>query len=190
MTEDARELPRPLEDYREYLCILARARFHPRLRGKLDASDVVQQALLNAHQGLGQFRGRTEGELAAWLRQILANSLADEIDKALAKKRDLAREQVLGAGLDESSARLEAWLVADQSSPSQRVSREEQLLRLARALAQLPEDQRQAVELKHLHGLSVEETGRQLGRSKAAVVGLLFRGMKRLRLLLEEPEPE
>jgi RNA polymerase sigma-70 factor (ECF subfamily) len=190
VTEDTRDPPRPLEEYRDYLGVLVRARLDPRLRGKLDASDIVQQALLKAHQGMGQFRGSTEGELAAWLRQILANSLADAMRAFGPGMRDLAREQVLRAGLDESSARLEAWLAADQSSPSQRASREEQVLRLTQALAQLPADQRRAVELKHLHGLSVAETGRQLGKSKAAVVGLLFRGMKRLRQLLGEPEPE
>jgi RNA polymerase sigma-70 factor, ECF subfamily len=189
MTGEAHEPPRPLEKYREYLSLLARTRLDPRLRGKCDASDIVQQTLLKAHQSLDQFRGRSEGELAAWLRQILANHLTDAMRAFGPGRRDLAREQSLQAGLEESSARLEAWLAADQSSPSQHAVRQEQLLRMSRALAELPDDQRQAVELKHLHGFSVEEVGRQMNKSKAAVVGLLFRGMKKLRLLLEEPEP-
>jgi RNA polymerase sigma-70 factor (ECF subfamily) len=164
---------------------LARLRLDPRLRGKLDASDVAQTALAKAHQARGQFRGRSAGELAAWLRQILANALADAARGGL---REAAREQALRVGLDESSARLEAWLAADQSSPSHLASREEQLLRLAQALAGLPAEQREAVELKHLHGCTVEEVGRRLGKSKAAVVGLLFRGMRKLRLLLGEAE--
>jgi RNA polymerase sigma-70 factor (ECF subfamily) len=190
MTEQAHEPPRLLEKYREYLSLLARTRLDPRLRGKLDASDLVQQTLLKAHQNLEQFRGRTEAELAAWLRQILANHLTDAVRAFGPGRRDLAREQSLHAALDESAQRLEAWLAADQSSPSQHVARQEQLLRLTEALAELPDDQRQAIELKHLHGCSVEEVGRQMGKSKAAVVGLLFRGMKKLRLLLEEPDQD
>jgi RNA polymerase sigma-70 factor (ECF subfamily) len=182
--EGAHEPPRPLEKYREYLCLLARTRLDPRLRGNLDTSDVVQQTLLKAYQGLDQFRGRSDAELAAWLRQILA----DEVDKILAQKRDVARERAIQNALDKSSARIETWLAADQSSPSQRASREEELLLKARALVQMPDDQRQAVELKHLHGRTVEEAAWEMGMSKPAVVGLLFRGMKKLRLLLEEPD--
>jgi RNA polymerase sigma-70 factor, ECF subfamily len=64
-------------------------------------------------------------------------------------------------------------------------ARDEQLLRLARALARLPHDQRFVLELKHLHGLSVAEICEQTGHSKASVVGLLYRGLKALRVLLE-----
>src|SRR5262245_15470551 len=183
MAGDTQQDPRPLEKYRDYLGVLARLRLDPRLRGKCDASDVVQQTLLKAHQKLEQLRDRSDAGMAAWLRQILANTLAD----ALRDPR--LREQELWGGLDESSARLEARLAAEQSSPSQRVGRQEQLLRMASALARLPDDQRWAVELKHLQGLSVEEVAREMGKSKAAVVGLLFRGMKKLRMLLEESDP-
>jgi RNA polymerase sigma-70 factor (ECF subfamily) len=62
------------------------------------------------------------------------------------------------------------------------------LLRLAQALAELPDDQRAAVELKHLKGYSLEEVARQLGRTKASVAGLLFRGLRRLRELMGDEE--
>jgi RNA polymerase sigma-70 factor (ECF subfamily) len=174
-----------LERCREYLCMLARFQLSPRLQGKLDYSDVVQQTLLKAHEKKDQLRGHSDAELMGWLRQILANQLAESIRRFGAESRDLARERPLHAALDESSGRLESWLAAAQSSPSQRVIREEQLLRLAEALAALPPDQRQAVELHHLQGYSVADSGRLMNRSRAAVVGLLFRGLKKLRQMLD-----
>jgi RNA polymerase sigma-70 factor (ECF subfamily) len=89
--------------------------------------------------------------------------------------------------VEQSSARLEAWLAAEQSSPSQRAERNEQLLRLAAALEALTEAQREAVTLHHLHHCTLEDVGRHLERSPAAVAGLIRRGLKQLRLLLQEP---
>ena len=177
-----------LERYRAYLRLLARLHLDPRLRGKLDPSDVVQQTLLQAHQARGQFRGRSDGELAAWLRQILARNLAHAVRDLGREKRDVGRERSLEQALDASSSRLEAWLAAEQSSPSQRAERNEQLLRLAEALAELPEAQREAVVLHYWQGRSLAEIGDQLGRTPAAVAGLLHRGLKQLHGLLQEPE--
>ena len=179
-----------LERCREYLCLLARLHLDHRLQGKLDPADIVQQTLMKAHEKRSQFRGRTDAELTAWLRQILVNNLAEAGRRFGAESRNVSRERSLEASLEESSARLESWLAADQSSPSQRFMRHEQTIRLANALAELPEDQRRAVELHHLKGYSVAEVGELIGRSRPAVVGLLFRGLKKLRQLMKEKESE
>jgi RNA polymerase sigma-70 factor (ECF subfamily) len=182
------EAGRLLEPYRAYLRLLARLHLAPQLRGKLDPSDVVQQTLLQAYQALDQFRGHSDAQWAAWLRQILARNLARAVRDFGRARRDLAREYSLQAALDASSARLEAWLAADQSSPSRRVEKEEEALRLAEALEQLPEAQREALILQHWQGLSVAEIGVHLGRSPEAVAGLIKRGLKRMRLLMQERE--
>jgi RNA polymerase sigma-70 factor (ECF subfamily) len=120
----------------------------------------------------------------AWLRAILANTLAAAARRFATEARDLARERSLEAELEQSSSRLECLLAADQSSASEQACRSEELLRLAQALARLPEDQRRVVELHHLKGLAVGEVANLMGRTRPAVVGLLFRGLKKLRELL------
>jgi RNA polymerase sigma-70 factor (ECF subfamily) len=184
MTADANGHDHALERHRGYLDLLARCHLNPRLRGKLDPSDVVQQTLLKAHGSLDQFRGHGDRDLAAWLRRILVNTLADALRAFGGGKRAVALEQSLEAALAESSARLAAVLGRDQSSPSVRAMRAEELSRLAAALARLPADQRTAVELHHLQDWSVAAIAEHLGRSEAAVAGLLRRGQKALRELL------
>src|SRR5262249_2741256 len=101
-------------------------------------------------------------------------------------RRDVGRERSLERAVEESSARLEAWLAAEQSSPSQRAEKNEELLRLADALEQLPEAQRQAVILHHLQGCPLAQVAEQMGRSEGAVAGLLHRAFRRLRDLLND----
>jgi RNA polymerase sigma-70 factor (ECF subfamily) len=177
-----------LEEYREYLHLLARLRLPPELRQQLDSSDVVQETLLKAHAHAEQFRGQSRAEQAAWLRRILANTLADAARKL---RREPAEQVSLEQALGESSARLEAWLQTHDPSPCSQAARQEQLLRLANALAQLPEDNRAAIELRYLQGHSVPEIARLLSRSVPSVAGLLRRGLHALRgLLNDEPGNE
>jgi RNA polymerase sigma-70 factor (ECF subfamily) len=163
-------------------------RLDARLRSKLDASDVVQQTLLEAHAGQAQFRGQSVGEQAAWLRRILARNLANAVRDLGRAKRDVGLERSIEASVNESASRLEAWLAAEQSSPSQRAERQEQAVRLAEALASLPEKQREAVTLRHWHRCSLADIARQLNCTTAAVTGLLTRGLKSLRKELQDLE--
>ncbi|HEY7308326.1 MAG TPA: sigma-70 family RNA polymerase sigma factor [Gemmataceae bacterium] len=176
-----------LERYRALLRLLVR-QFHlsPRFRGRFDSSDLIQETLLKAQRKLEQFRGTTEAELIAWLQQILANTLRDEVRKARAKERDVALEQSLEAAVADSSARLAAFLADERASPVEQAERHEQLLRLAAAMNLLPEDQRTAVIQRDLLGASVAEIAEQMERTPKAVAGLLLRGRAALRRLLKE----
>jgi RNA polymerase sigma-70 factor (ECF subfamily) len=177
-----------LEQYRPYLHLLVRLEMDPRLQCKLDASGVVQQTLLEAHRDGDQFQGRTDAQRLVWLRQVLAHNLADEVRQLGAKKRDARREQSLAQAMEESSCRLEAWLADEQSSPSERLQRQEQLLRMAEALEHLPDDQREAIELHHLREHSLVEVAAKMGRSRGSVAQLIFRGLRRLRQKLEKAD--
>jgi RNA polymerase sigma-70 factor (ECF subfamily) len=177
-----------LERCRAYLRLLAQLNQDPRLRSKLDPSDLVQQTLLQAHQAVAQFRGQGETELRAWLRQILARNLAHAARDFGRDKRDIAKERSLDNSLDASSARIEGWLIAQQSSPSQKAEHHEQMTRLADALAGLPDAQREAVILHYWQDWTMAAIAEHLGRSSAAVAGLLKRGLQQLREQLQERE--
>jgi RNA polymerase sigma-70 factor (subfamily 1) len=169
----------PLEAFREYLMLLARLQLRRYGLGVLDPSDLVQQTMLKGYQFRGQFRGQNDGQLAAWLRAILAREMADAARKH--DRRGEGRLLSLQSALEESSMRLERRLLADSTSPGDRAARQEQLLNLVRSLVHLPDAQRLALELHHIEGLPVGEVGRRMGRSTAAVAGLLRRGLAALR---------
>jgi RNA polymerase sigma-70 factor (ECF subfamily) len=172
----------PLGPFRDWLRHHAGLLLDDRLRGKVDASDVVQEVLLKAYLGQSQMHGQTEGERKAWLRMVLANTLADLVRRFLrGGKRNVGREQSLEEAVQESSADLGRWLADGGASPGEQAVAGEQLLWLAEGLAALPEDQRQAVRLRHLHGRSVGAIAREMGRTPAAVAGLLRRGLEALR---------
>jgi RNA polymerase sigma-70 factor, ECF subfamily len=176
-----------LERFRAYLDLMARLEVSPALRDRVDLSGVVQQTLLEAHQALTERPNgeQTDRVTTSWLRSILSHNLADALRKLSARKREIRREWSLDAALEQSASRLERWLAAEQSSPSQHAIRREELLRMAEVLAELPDLQRRAIELHHLRGMPLAEIAAQLGTTKAAVAGLLHRGMKTLRKRLD-----
>jgi RNA polymerase sigma-70 factor (ECF subfamily) len=175
-----------LERYRPYLELLARLHLQPRIRSKLGESDIVQEALLKAVQNLGQYRGQTDAELAAWLRRILTNTLVDAVRSLEGAKRQVGLERSLEVALADSSARLEALLPASSASPSEELLRHHELVELSAALAQLPEDQRQALELHYLQGCTVAAVAEQMNRTERSVAGLVRRGLQRLRVLMAD----
>ncbi len=188
MADQPRPVDLPWKRYREYLRLLARLQLPALLRARLDESDVIQQTLLEAHQAAQRLTELDEPARVAYLRKVLANNLADLVRRHTAEARDVYRERPLEARLEASSAAIAHWLAADAPSPSAPIERQEEQLALAAALAGLPEDQRLAVEMKHLQGLPVAEIAAAIGRSETAVGGLLRRGLKRLRELMHAGE--
>ena len=175
------------ERYRDLVLLWARQlHLNPRLQRRFDSSDLAQGTMLKAHKKIGEFRGTTEAELLRWLHTILLNHLRSQIAYEKADRRNFELEQALPEVVAESSARIDKWLADSQSSPSEQAVRHEQELRLAAALAQLPEDQRNVVILHKLMNASVAEIASQTKRSQKAVAGLLRRGMQRLGEILKD----
>jgi RNA polymerase sigma-70 factor (ECF subfamily) len=171
-----------LERYRSWLVLLAKLQAGERFQAKFDPSDIVQQTLLEAVRGWPGYRGRTDAELAAWLRQILARVLLHEIRRyGGTQRRDLAREVSLEHALAESSQRLAAALAAPGSSPSGHAARTELELQLAEALAKLPPDYAEVIVLRNVEGLSHDEIAHRMGRGVGAVRMLWVRALSRLR---------
>ncbi len=183
---DGPALGQLLERYRNYLFLLARVQMGRRIKEKFDVSDVVQETFLEVHRGLGQFRGGSEGQFVAWLRQILVGILANQVRRYLGTKcRDVRLERELQDDLDRSSVHLGAHLIAAQSSPSAQASRREQAVLLADALNDLPEIYREVIILRHLEGLSFPDVARRTGRTEDSVKNIWLRALARLRLSLE-----
>jgi RNA polymerase sigma-70 factor (ECF subfamily) len=178
--------PEALERYRDLLLMLARAQIGPKYRAKIEPEEIVNQTLFEAHRNREQFRGSSDVELRAWLRQMLSGKVIDAIRFQHRDKRDIEREDSPAvADWDQSCARF-LDVTCGMTSPSMKLMKHESELQLARALALLPEAQRDAVELHHLHACTLAESAEILDRTVASVVGLLRRGLKQLRELLQE----
>lgn len=183
---DRAALGQLLERYRSYLSLLARVQIGRRMQGKLDVADVIQETYLEAHRGVGQFRGSTEVQFLAWLRQILVGILANQVRRYFGtKRRDIRLERELQDGLDHSSVNLGSQLIAPQSSPSSQASRREQAVLLADAMEELPEDYREVIILRQLEGLTFPQVALRMGRTEDSVKNLWARALVRLRRLLE-----
>jgi RNA polymerase sigma-70 factor (ECF subfamily) len=171
-----------LESYAGYLQLLARVQIGKRLQGKADPQDLVQDTFLEAHRQFVHFRGRTEAELTAWLRRILAGQMALLMRQFLGTRaRDIRLEQELGGELDMSSDALENNLAASISTPSQKVSRREQAVILAEALERLAPAYREVIVLRNLQGLSFTDVAQRMERSEDSVQKLWVRGLAALR---------
>jgi RNA polymerase sigma-70 factor (subfamily 1) len=170
-----------LEEYRAYLETLTFIQIDPRLRSKFGRSDIVQQTLVEAVPNLEHLQALDDAGRKRLLRRMLVNNLLQEIDKWRAQARDPRREQSLDATADESSCRLQGWLAAEDTSPSELLARREKALRVLEALSHLPEREREALVLQQYHGWKLDQIAEHLECTTNAVAGLQARGRARLR---------
>jgi RNA polymerase sigma-70 factor, ECF subfamily len=178
------ELDRLFAACRNYLCVLAQSHVEGKLKAKADASDLVQQTLLEAYRDFADFRGASEKEWLAWLRHILAHNAAQFVRQYCGTaRRRVGREVALPAG--SSGGTLAGLQPADPGeTPSQQLLRKERELLLADALVQLPEDYREVIFLRNLQRLPFEQVAEQMGRSRPAVQMLWMRALHRLQAIL------
>lgn len=178
---DVTALGKLIDKYRPYLWTLAQGQFDSALNARVDPSDVVQQTCLEIHRDFEAFNGAVEGELLAWAKQILSNNVSNTIRQHVhAKKRSTDRERSLDDTVTGGQPRRNA-VASRKSTPSAGAIRRENADGLQLALKKLPDEQREAVRLRHLEGWSLQQLADHFDRSEAAVAGLLKRGMKKLR---------
>lgn len=184
-TGDGEALGELLSSYRKYIVFLARTQLHNHMKGKAEPSDVAQEVFLAAHGNIGEFRGESAEEFAAWLRGILSNTVAMHVRKFLGtQKRDPRLEQRLNQSLASATGFLQSQIAGNVTSPSQHFARNEAFLQLAGALEGLPEDYRQVIVLRHVEGLPFAEVAREMGRSVDSVEKLWVRGLAKLKLAM------
>jgi RNA polymerase sigma-70 factor (ECF subfamily) len=177
--------------YQPYLLVLARGQLGRHLRGKCDASDLVQQTLLEAFRDFAHFQGQREGELLAWLRRVLANNLYNETRRfatqARAAEREISLDQIR-AGLDQSSLMLAQQVPAASPTPVQDAVRREQSVQVAFALSRLPEDYQNVLILRVFEDLSADEVATRMNRTAGAVRMLQMRALAALKEAMQSPE--
>jgi RNA polymerase sigma-70 factor (ECF subfamily) len=183
-------LGRLMQTYANYLRLLAASQLDVNLRARVSPSDVVQETLFEAHRNFDQFRGCSGPEFIAWLRRILASTLAGLVERHLmAAKRDARREislQTLDHSIDESNQRLENILIDHRGSPASNAEIHERVVMLADVLAELPEGYRDVLVLRNLESKGFKEVARRMRRSEGAVRMLWLRAMDELRKRLIE----
>jgi RNA polymerase sigma-70 factor (ECF subfamily) len=176
--------------------MVVRTGLGPRLRERVELSDVVQEALVEVVRQFPQFTGQNEAALVGWLRRLVGQKLADlgryhsrakRAGEATALPLEAPQGAVGGRGGGEESARLLDMLAVSQTSPSQAVSKREQIVLVADALAGLPPEEADVLWLYITESLSFEAIGARVGLSRKSVRGLYARGLKSVRRSMEGP---
>ncbi|HEY4310877.1 MAG TPA: sigma-70 family RNA polymerase sigma factor [Pirellulales bacterium] len=176
-----------LEQYRNYLKLLAGMELGRRMRRKVDPSDLVQETFLDAHRNFPNFVGTTEPQFTNWLRQILATNASNLLRQYLGTQaRDIRLEEDLTTSFQNSGARFRDISAPSAESPSQDAMGHEQEIELANAISQLPDDYREVIVLRHWEAKSFPEIATQMGRSLDSVEKLWMRGVMRLRASMGE----
>ncbi len=178
---DHAALDRLYELYAERVQWMVRLRLGSEFRAKLDSMDVVQDAMINAFKGLGQFTYKHEGDFLRWLSKVAENAFLNHVNRLHADKRDLRREVPLEQS--ESAQRSKSFRASEPfetTTPSRIIANHEDLARLERALDTLNPEYREVITLAKLEGLSYQVIGDKLNKSPDAIRMLAVRAMAAL----------
>ncbi|MCI0334057.1 MAG: sigma-70 family RNA polymerase sigma factor [Planctomycetes bacterium] len=176
---------RLMDRHRDSLNRMVRCRLNRGLAGRVDASDIVQDALLTASRRLTEYLENPRLPFHAWLRQLARDRLADAYRRQLADKRDVAREQPAMAG-ERSSLNPIAQIRDPELTPAATLLRKEFAGRFHQAVEQLPEDSRDIILMRHAEQLTNLQAAELLGLSEAAAGMRYLRALRQLKSLLGE----
>jgi RNA polymerase sigma-70 factor (ECF subfamily) len=179
---------RLLATHRDGLRRMIELRLDPAIARRVDASDIVQEVLLEANRRLNDYLRAPTMPFHLWLRHIAKDRMIDAYRRhRQAQRRSLDREQpiVPGAFADHSSIELAAQFFDQELTPASAAIREEVQRRLAAALTALDEDDRDIIFMRHHEQLSNQDVAAMLGLSEAAASMRYLRALRRLRSLLE-----
>jgi len=161
-------------------------RLDPRLAGRVDAADVLQEAFLEAQKRLARYLDNPSVPVFVWLRGVTLDTLIHVHRRHLAKMRDAGLEVSLHGGPHPqvSTISLAGWLVADLTSPSQAAMRDELASKVAEVLDAIDEIDREVLILRHFEQLSNDEVASIVGVKKAAASRRYVRALGRFRQVL------
>lgn len=164
---------------RGYVGVIAQTQLESWLRRRVDPSDIVQQTLLDAHRDFDQFRGGTEAEWLAWLKQILKHNTQDIIRRYRGTQKRQQHREISWNNTAQKEFRHDP--TDPNHSPSQAAMRNEAELQLADAVSRLPNDYREVIILRNLQRLPFDQIADQMGRSRPATQMLWTRALQKLR---------
>jgi RNA polymerase sigma-70 factor (ECF subfamily) len=173
---------------RDRLTRIVRLRMDPRLRGRVDEGDVVQEAFIEATARFAEFARDDKMPFFLWLRFLTIQKLFQLHRRHLGvQARDASREVSLHSGPfpEASSAVLAAQLIGKLTTPSDAAVRAETRLRLEETLNSMDETDREVLALRHFEQLSNADCARVLGITESAASNRYVRAAKRLKSLLE-----
>ena len=157
---------------------IIRLRMGKEIRPRLDSMDLVQDALVSALGGLGDFTYKNEGDFLRWLSKITQNALRDNLDKLYTAKRDIRKElRIEHQGPTTGSGCVGVPGPIEATTPSVIMSKKEDLDRLEKTIDELKPVYREVIVLAKIEGLSYKEIGERLGKSMDSVGHLLSRAM-------------
>lgn len=175
------------EKCRAYVGFMARSQMETWMNAKIDASDLIQQTMMDAHQGFDQFRGKSEAEWIGWLKKILQHNTVDFCRKYKGTEKRNANREVSFAQ-SQSLFRGAAEPDGNEETPSEVIMRKENEILLADALSKLPDDYQEVIYLRNMQQLPFKEISEKMERSQGAIQMLWLRAIKQLQEQMQHVE--